>query len=82
LELTLPRLTVAEIKGSEVVVTRSSDIAEARAMHGLARALINKARGHDRTVVSHVYSPAAVALIERELRSRGHRRIESDDAFA
>ncbi len=47
-----------------------------------ARALINKARGHDRTVVSHVYSPAAVALIERELRSRGHRRIESDDAFA
>jgi len=41
LELTLPRLTVAEIKGSEVVVTRSSDIAEARAMHGLARALIN-----------------------------------------
>jgi hypothetical protein len=44
-----------------------------------ARALLNKARGHDRTVVSYVYSPAAVALIERELRSRGHRRIECDD---
>jgi len=41
LDLTLPRLTVAEVKGSEVVVTRSSDIAEARAMHGLARALVN-----------------------------------------
>jgi hypothetical protein len=44
-----------------------------------ARAVLNKARGHDRTVVSHVYSPAAVALIERELRSRGHRRIEIED---
>jgi hypothetical protein len=44
-----------------------------------ARAVLNKARGHDRTVVSHVYSPAAVALIERELRSRGHRRIECED---
>jgi hypothetical protein len=43
-----------------------------------ARAVLNKARGHDRTVVSHVYSPAAVALIERELRSRGHRRIDPD----
>jgi hypothetical protein len=43
-----------------------------------ARAVLNKARGHDRTVVSHVYSPAAVALIERELRSRGHRRIECE----
>ena len=41
LDLTLPRLTVAEVKGSEVVVTRSSDLAEARAMHGLARALVN-----------------------------------------
>jgi len=41
LDLTLPRLTVAEVKGSEVLVTRSSDIAEARAMHGLARALVN-----------------------------------------
>ncbi|MFV8750123.1 hypothetical protein ACNOYE_06205 [Nannocystaceae bacterium ST9] len=47
-----------------------------------SRALLNKARGHDRTVVSHVYSPAAVALIERELRSRGHRRIDPEDALA
>jgi hypothetical protein len=43
-----------------------------------SRALLSKARGFDRTVVSYVYSPAAVALIERELRSRGHRRIESE----
>lgn len=47
-----------------------------------SRALLNKARGLDRTVVSHVYSPAAVALIERELRSRGHRRVESEDELA
>ncbi len=44
-----------------------------------SRAVLNKARGHDRTVVTHVYSPAAVTLIERELRTRGHRRIECDD---
>jgi len=41
LELTLPRLTTAEVKGSEVIVTRNGDVAEARAMHGLARALVN-----------------------------------------
>lgn len=41
LGLTLPRLTGAEVKGNEVVVTRTSDLAEARAMHGLARALVN-----------------------------------------
>ena len=39
-----------------------------------SRAFLNKARGHDRTVISHVYSPAAVALIERELQCRGYRR--------
>jgi hypothetical protein len=41
-----------------------------------SRAYINKARGHDRTVICHAYSPAAVGLIERELRSRGYRRHE------
>lgn len=41
LELALPPRTAVEVKGNEVVVTRTSDIAEARAMHGLARALIN-----------------------------------------
>lgn len=46
-----------------------------------SRAILTKARGHDRTVVSHVYSPAAVALIERELRSRGHRRCEGCEGF-
>jgi len=39
-----------------------------------SRAVLNKARGHDRTVVTHIYSPAAVALIERELSSRGLSR--------
>lgn len=37
-----------------------------------SRAYLTKARGHLRTVISHVYSPAAVGLIERELRSRGY----------
>ena len=44
-----------------------------------SRALINKARGHERTVVTYVYSPSAVALIERELRSRGFRRCTCGD---
>ena len=39
-----------------------------------SRAFLNKARGHDRTVICHVYSPAAVGLIERELSACGHRR--------
>jgi hypothetical protein len=39
-----------------------------------SRAYLNKARGHDRTVICHAYSPAAVGLIERELHSRGYRR--------
>jgi hypothetical protein len=44
-----------------------------------SRAFLNKARGHDRTVISHVYSPAAVGLIERELQGRGHRRCAQID---
>jgi hypothetical protein len=44
-----------------------------------SRAFLNKARGHDRTVISDVYSPAAVGLIERELRGRGHRRCAQID---
>jgi hypothetical protein len=39
-----------------------------------SRAYLSKARGHERTVIGHVYSPAAVTLIERELRSRGFCR--------
>lgn len=45
-----------------------------------SRAYLTKARGHERTVICHAYSPAAVALIERELRSRGHRRCAELDA--
>ncbi|NVB36372.1 hypothetical protein G6O69_00920 [Pseudenhygromyxa sp. WMMC2535] len=41
-----------------------------------SKAVLNKAVGRDRTVVTHLYSPAAVGLIERELRSRGYRRVE------
>lgn len=40
------------------------------------KAVLNKAVGRDQAVVSHLYSPAAVGLIERELRSRGYRRVE------
>jgi hypothetical protein len=40
------------------------------------KAVLNKAAGRDRAVVSHLYSPAAVGLIERELKSRGYRRVE------
>lgn len=41
LDLKLPRFTAASVEGSEVKLTRSSEGAEARAMHGLARALVN-----------------------------------------
>lgn len=41
-----------------------------------SKAILNKTIGRDRAVVSHLYSPAAVGLIERELRSRGYRRVE------
>ena len=41
LELTLPRHTSAVIEGALVKVHRRGETAEARAMHGLARALIN-----------------------------------------
>jgi hypothetical protein len=44
-----------------------------------SRAYLNKARGHDRTVICHAYSPAAVGLIERELHSRGYRRCADLD---
>jgi large subunit ribosomal protein L6 len=41
LSIELPRLTVAKMQGNEIVVSRSNDDSEARAMHGLSRALIN-----------------------------------------
>lgn len=41
LELTLPRHTAAVVEGALVKVSRSGENAEARAMHGLARALVN-----------------------------------------
>lgn len=41
-----------------------------------SKAVLAKAAGRERAVVSHIYSPAAVGLIERELKSRGYRRVE------
>jgi large subunit ribosomal protein L6 len=41
LELSLPRNTSALVEGGSVRVSRSGDSSEARAMHGLARALVN-----------------------------------------
>jgi len=41
LDLTLPKLTGATVESGSVVLTRAGDSSEARAMHGLARALVN-----------------------------------------
>jgi large subunit ribosomal protein L6 len=41
LQLTLPRLTTAAVDGASVKLSRRGENAEARAMHGLARALVN-----------------------------------------
>lgn len=41
LQLDLPELTAAKIEENQVVVTRESDEKRAKAMHGLARSLIN-----------------------------------------
>src|SRR5437868_11316643 len=41
LALDLPPRTVAKVDGGNVVVTRKGEDAQARALHGLSRALIN-----------------------------------------
>ena len=41
LQLDLPELTEAKLEDDQVIVTRASDEKRARAMHGLARSLIN-----------------------------------------
>ena len=41
LELTLPKHTAVSVNGDQISVTRSAENAEAKAMHGLARALVN-----------------------------------------
>ena len=41
LELNLPTLTTAVVDGANVRVTRDGETGQARAMHGLARALVN-----------------------------------------
>lgn len=41
LSLQLPRLTTAKLENGQVIVSRDSDAPQARAMHGLSRALIN-----------------------------------------
>ena len=41
LDMEIPRRTTLKIDGDNVVVSRDGDAAEARAMHGLSRALLN-----------------------------------------
>ncbi|MFM8419452.1 MAG: 50S ribosomal protein L6 [Verrucomicrobiota bacterium] len=41
LEMTLPPLTSARVDGSNLTVSRSNETSEAKAMHGLGRALVN-----------------------------------------
>ncbi|SVA69856.1 uncharacterized protein METZ01_LOCUS122710 [marine metagenome] len=41
IQLDLPELTDAKLEEGQVVVTRESEVKRARAMHGLARSLIN-----------------------------------------
>lgn len=41
LSLSLPRRTSLKVEGDKVVVSREGDDAEAKAMHGLGRALVN-----------------------------------------
>jgi len=41
LDLALPRHTDAKVESGSVLVTRAGDTSEARAMHGLARALVS-----------------------------------------
>jgi hypothetical protein len=49
LNLTLPPSTSAKVEGTQVSLSRQGEGAEARAMHGLARALVN----------GHISTPAA-----------------------
>jgi len=41
LDFELPRRTVAKVDGKNVLVTRDGDDAEARALHGLSRSILN-----------------------------------------
>lgn len=41
LDMLIPRRTTLKVEGAQVLVTRDGDDAEARAMHGLSRALLN-----------------------------------------
>ena len=40
LDLDLPKRTAAEVKDNQIIVTRLGEDAQARALHGLGRALI------------------------------------------
>jgi prophage antirepressor-like protein len=45
-----------------------------RGVEGMSRAVLNKASHSDRTVTTYLYSPEAVAQIEKHLRANGHAR--------
>ena len=42
-----------------------------------SKAVLNKARGHEKTVVSYLYSPQAVREIDETLEQEGFRRVDS-----
>jgi large subunit ribosomal protein L6 len=41
MDLNLPRLTTIELSGKELLVRRANETSEAKALHGLARSLVN-----------------------------------------
>ncbi|MEW6306507.1 MAG: 50S ribosomal protein L6 [Verrucomicrobiota bacterium] len=41
LDFTLPKRTTAKVEGTQVVVSRQGEDAEAKALHGLSRAIVN-----------------------------------------
>lgn len=47
-----------------------------RSNAALSKAVLNKARGHDKTVVSYIYSPQAIVEIDQALVREGFRRVE------
>jgi hypothetical protein len=51
---------------------------------GLSKAIVNKAKGHERTVTTYLYSPRAVAQIEAELgaaRAPARRLAAADNVL-
>ena len=56
-----------------------SDLGFRGNIDGICRAIVNKAKGHQRTVTSYLYSPAAVEAIGKELAKRGVIEVEDTE---